>query len=239
MTVSSSVGRTWTVNKLVDRAYKFAGLVNVGGNANESELKGGREFLEDILDALSAESQQVHALDFEDVTITAAQVTAETYKFAMPARVLDLLDPAMYIPANESDIERADGETTMRLISMNEWHRSGTKSAKGTPTRFYAHRSNTTNILEAWVWPIPDEQGTMRFKIQRHLADSDDGTATLDLQNYWMDYLKVRLAADLAQASSLKSAQGLYARARLELSKAKGKANERPGNRMYMSRRYG
>jgi len=235
VTVSTSIGREWTVNKIVDRAYKFAGLVEVSSNANSAQLRGGRALLEDILDSLPTVSNQARATTFDEVTITAAQVTAETYKFDLGANTLDILDPCMYIPASETDTDRASGETIMRQISQVEWHQYGAKDATGNPTRFYAHREG--NTVQAWVWPIPDEAGTMRFRVTRKLADVDDGNATVDLQTYWMDFLKKRLAADLAQASSLSIQKVSYLemQAHRALNAARGMANERPGFQMYTS----
>lgn len=237
MTVSASAGRQWTVNQMVARAYKYAGLLHQSSSPSESEYQLGRELLEDIIDSLAAESEAARAVTFYDLTITAAQVTAETYKFDMPSYVMDLLDPAMYIPASETDLERADGETVMRLIPMEDWHRQGAKSATGIPTRFAAFRVN--DIIQAWVWPIPNEQGTIRFRYHRDLADVDSGTATLDLRNYWMDFVKKRLAADLCQANSmsLRKIQYLDGMAARALQAAKGQANPRSNNQIYVVHR--
>lgn len=235
MTVSSSVGRQTTVGDMVTRAYRYAGLLHVSQTPDTSQATFGRELLEDVLDSLPAEGEFARAVDFYEYTLTAAEVTAETYKLTMGSEVLDLLDPAMYIPADESDTDRADGETVMRLISIEEWHRYGAKSPTGTPTRFMPYRVNDT--LQAWVWPIPSEAGTIRFKIHRKATDADTDNVTMDLQNYWMDFVKKRLAADLANSHSLPKSSVAYldSQAREALQKAKGKANQRPGFQIHMT----
>lgn len=237
MTVSSSVGRQWTVNQMITRAYKFAGLLELSQEPTASQYAYGRKLLEDILDSLAAEGEQARAVAFDEVTVTAAQVTAETYKFDLSSTVLDLLSPAMYISADESDTDRASGETYMRMVSLEEWHRISSKSTTGNPTLYAAYRVGDT--IQAWVWPIPDEAGTMRFRVHRKLADSDDGGATLDLENYWMDFIKKRLSADLASSGSLSTSRVAFlnGQAAEALRKAKGKANQRPMNQMYLTHR--
>lgn len=237
MTVSSSTGRQFTINEMVAKAYKYAGLLNLASTPTEQEYQFGRDLLEDILDSLPAEGEQARAVSFSEVSITAAQVTAETYKFDLPSSVLDLLDPAMYIDAAETDTDRASGEVVMRLIGLEEWHRLSEKSATGTPLRYAAYRVGDT--LQAWVWPIPNQAGTIRFRVHRHLADADAGNATFDLKPYWMDFIKKRLAADLADSSSLPHTKiaRMEAKASEALRKARGKANQRGGTQVYVTHR--
>lgn len=237
MTISSSVGRQFTVNQMVEKAYKYAGLLELSQTPTDPQYKYGRDLLEDILDSLSAEGEQARAVTFEEVTITAAQVTAETYKFNLGSDVVDILNPAMYIAESEDDVERASGEIEMRLIGLEDWHRNSAKDAVGVPTMFAAYRVGDT--LQAWVWPIPDEEGTIRFRVHRKLADAGDGAATIDLEIFWMDFVKKRLAADLANSGSLPAGKVSYLdqSAHIALRKARGKANQRPDNQIYMVHR--
>lgn len=231
MAVSSSKGRLWTVNELISRAYKQARLLEVSQDPTEDQYEFGRQSLEDILDQLPNEGQFCRVLDFDEVTLT-----EDTYKYTLAANTLDVLPDAQYITASETDTSKADGETRIRLVSQQEWHRLSSHGSKGRPTLFWPNRK--ADLIEAWLWPIPDEAGTVRFRVHRRLADANDGEANLDLEAYWVQYLKKALAADLASASSLDSAAASLGReAQMLLEKAKGKANPRPNAQLFVAHR--
>lgn len=230
MTISTSVGERFTIDTVVRLAYHRAGLVTVGQVPTLEQTQYGRSTLDEIMDGLGAHGNLARVTEFLNVAITAG-VT----EYEMPNTVLDLLNPAMYIDATNTDVDFADGETPIDLITEQAWTRLSSKAAAGRPIKFYADR--TKDLIKAVLWPVPSEVGaTVRFYVQRKLADASDGNATLDLQNYWMRYIITILASELAQAGSLdQKAAALFGKAQMFLRLAKGKANERPGNQMYMT----
>lgn len=233
MTVSTSTGRKFTIDVLVTLAFRRAGLVSITQTPRETELKHGRLVLENVVDELAVYGGPfARTTAFINVSITKGQT-----EYPLPATVLDLLSPAMYIDPTNTDITRADGETPIDLVSEEEWTKYSSKSASGRPIKMYADRTSSDDIVTAVLWPVPDEAGaTVRFYVQRRLADTDDGGATLDLQTYWNPYIISRLAARLAQDSSLdqRSAK-LDSEAERQLIFARGKANERADNQIYVS----
>lgn len=230
MTVSSSIGRQWTIDQLVTRAWRYAGLLEISTPATTQQLTFGRELMDDILDALATEGAFARVVSFYEQLLVAG-----TYKYTMPANVIDIVTPAMYIDPTNTDTSKADGETIINVIRQEEWQRYSSKSAKGRPYKVYPHRVSTP--IEVFLWPIPDEAGTVRFQIHRRLADSDDGSSTFDLENYWMEYLKTELAHQLAESQSMESGKvnRLFRDALMKLNKAKGKANQRTGTRMFIA----
>ncbi len=229
MTVSTSTGRTFTIDKIIRLAYNRAGLLVIGQPATDAELAHGRDVLEEVTDELEVHGTLARVTEFVTLPITQDVTT-----YAMPATAVDLLSPAMYIDSTNTDTDRADGETPIQLVREEEWTQYASKSARGRPTQMYADR--TEDIIKAVLWPVPSEVGaSVRFFVHRRLADTDDGNATLDLQNYWNAYIITRLASLLAQESSLDArAAGLAAQAEQKLKLARGKANERPGTQMYV-----
>lgn len=231
MTVSASTGRKFTIDVLTTLAFRRAGLVSITQTPREAELKHGRLVLENVMDELAVFGTFARVSNFINVSITKG-----TTEYPLPATVLDLLSPAMYIDPTNTDVDRADGETPIDLVREEEWTRYSSKSATGRPIKMYADRSSDDDIVTAVLWPVPADAGaTVRFFVQRRLADTDDGNATLDLQTYWNPYIVSRLAARLAQDSSLdqRSAK-LDAEAERQLIFARGMANERSDNQIYV-----
>lgn len=232
MTVSTSVGRQFTIDRIIKISYKHARLRGIAETPDENEIQFGRESLEIILDELAVSGEFARVMDFEVVAIT-----VDVAEYTLPSRVLDLLSPAMYIDPTNTDITKADGETPIELVAPQEWTKYSSKAAKGRPTKFFADR--TGDLVKAVLWPRPDESGgSVRFLIHRELADSDDGNATLDLKNYWMGYIVSALAQRLASAAGLdQHAMVLTAEAENKLRMARGKANERATNQIVVTHR--
>lgn len=231
MTVSTSVGRQFTITRICHLAYQSVGLMNEQQGTSDStwpkKFLLAKDLLELIIDDLSNYNVIARARTFEEIDITAANVTAEKFKYTLSANTLNVLDPAMYIPAAETDTDRADGETYVRVITQEEWQRLGSKGGSGQPTLLYPNRIGDT--IEAWLWQIPNEAGTVRLLVQRKLADVDDGNATLDLAEYWNNYIVTALSAKLARAYNLPLAvqQQLESQSILLGDYAKGQASQK------------
>ena len=205
MTVSSSVGRQLDITRIVQLAYQGIGLLNIGQGTSDptwdAKFAFGRDMLELIVDGLATRGVMAKARSFYEISITSADVTAKKFKYTLPKTVLDVLEPAMYIRSTETDTERAEGETYIRIISLEEWQRLGTKASTGQPTLIYPDR--TGDAIVCYLWQIPDDAGTVRLHTHRKLSDVKDGNATLDLEEYWRDYLVTALQVKLAHAHAL------------------------------------
>lgn len=220
MTVSTSIGREFDVGDLVAMAYKLAGLINIGQTPSTQQYSYARQLLETIVDALQSEGVNAHAKGFDTVALTAG-----TYKYSLAATSLDVTGPGMYIAADETDLERASGETPVTQITSDQWQLTSSKSAEGRPTLYYAYR--VTAPVQVWVWPIPDEAGHIRFQVHRKLADIDSNNVTLDLEYYWDQYVLWELAHQLAVTSSLINKAPYFAN-QAALKKAYAKSMARP-----------
>jgi hypothetical protein len=203
MTVSATVGTEFSVGTLVTMGHKLAGLINVGQTLNAAQATFGRQLLETILDSVQSEGLSAKATGFELVTLTAG-----TYKYSLSAGVLDLVGTAMYIAASEADVEQASGETPVSLASVEQWQMTSSKSARGRPCIYYPYRALST--IQAWVWPVPDEAGRIRFQTHRKLSDVQDDNATIDMEPYWSQFAIWELAHQLGAAASLPTGRIAY-----------------------------
>jgi len=200
MTISTSVGRQFTVSEIILAAYRLAGLVDEGYSTADvgwvAKSNEGRIQLELIMDALQNHGVFARSVSFYKLTLVAG-----TWQYSMPAGTLDVFGTAAYMDASVVDTEKADGETLVQPWTRNDWHSCSAHGSTGRVTQYYAHRE--LDAPAVWLWPIPDEAGTIRFQIHRDLADTDDATATLDLRNYWVKHVTYELAATLARMASL------------------------------------
>lgn len=235
MTVSTSQGRQFTINKHVMMAMRYAGLLGIKQTPSEEEYQHGRDQMQLVINQLEAEGAPARTTGFLDVTMV-----GDTFEYTLPASVLDVLDPGMYVDeTNSANPDRADGETRINLITQQAYTQLTGKSAKGRPYQMYADRAGDQVVIV--FWPIPDTSGAIaRLFVHRFFHDTDDGDATLDLKRYWTPFLHAALAQRLAQSASLdQRAQKFGVEAQGFLLKAKMKANERAANYGFVTHRGG
>lgn len=217
MTVSSSVGRQFTVHQLVRQAFQISGLKGISQTPNADEYKFGRTLLESILDATEGLSHaHARAQDFHVLTLVIDQA-----EYTLPATILELQGTAMLIDANAT-------ETQVLVMDQVEYQILASKNITGRPHKYY--QSRVGDAIKVILWPVPNIANTVRFMTQRKYSDTDDGNATFDVQNYWMTYLRFELGSQLAGSQSLDEKEmSLAVKANAALQKANAKA--RPKHR--------
>jgi len=218
----STSTRELTINTIVRRAYQLAGLMNPGEGEGSAQFKEkaamARDFLELIVDDLQTEGIFVRSVDFYTLTLVKGQE-----EYTLPLDTLDLHGSAMYLDPNQTT-----GETMVTMIPRESYQRLSNKTAQGRPYLYYPNKVDSK--VEVFLWPVPDQAGTIRFQRRRLLADNTDGNATIDLERYWAKYIVWELAHHLATASSLEPNRCGYLANKAEkaLKKAKGYARQRP-----------
>lgn len=228
MTVSTSIGRQFTVNQLVTLAFKRAGLKELSETCSESELRYGRDVLELLFDRMPNDGPAARVQDFLVVELTAGQSV-----YTVESRVVDFLDVGMFIRADQP-LDNAEGELLVNIVDQRTWQRFSSKAASGTPTMFYPHR--VSDPIEVYLWPVPDETGArIRFRVHRALADVADGNSTIDLESTWNEWVVLALASKLATSSSMGTqAASLRTEADIEFRRARGQANHKGPERMVL-----
>ena len=224
MTISTSRTAERTVDSIVWDAYSTAGLVTPDLSSStpmyQQRILYGRRLLNDILDELQASGVLTKFAYFDYLTLTA---NLETY--TMSSYVIDIVGDGKYIPAGTAPVTRADGETLVVQVTIDDWHRISSRSSSGNPTKFLCDKSGA--LVTVRLWPIPAEAGTIRFVVHRSSADADTGLATVELPQYFMSYLRFRLAYELAMTNALPPARCEQLRAEADSLKktARGAAN--------------
>lgn len=238
MTVASTTTRELTIGTIVKRSLQLAGLLSAQQDPQVDDAALGRDLLEALIDNLQTEGIFARSVKFRDVSLTVG-----VYRYTLTQDVLDVIGDGMYIMAGETDATKADGETVVKQIRREEWHRLSTKAAQGRPTLFYCHRELSS--VQVWFWPIPADApvsgipAKVRLQLHRLLADNNDANATPDLQRYWVSYMQWQLAHDLGSAKGLPIERLAYmaGQAKSYLDKCRGYANQRPGARAYIDHR--
>jgi len=231
MTIMSTSGTQRTIDETVRLAYVLAGLLEE--NQSLAAVGGGglaRLFLDTIVKGLQAKGITAKASGFYNLTLT-----ANTFQYTMPSNVLDVFGDGVYIDASETDVTRASSETNISQMSADEWNAQSAKDATGRPIRYFCFRETNPPVVR--LWPIPDEAGTVRLQIHRHLSDTTDGAATLDLEAYWIDYILYSLATMLAEAKTMPPDKigRLNGMARSKLNDARAMSSGRTGSQMVVT----
>jgi len=228
MTISTSRGREMTVSQIVDKAFQLSGQINMAHQATAAQFGVAASLLDTIMDEVEIYGVYARQTVLENTTLT-----ANDYTYTMDDYVLDIIGDGMYIDADETDLTKADGETIIKQISREIWHKQSGKGAVGRPNMFFFDRS----LKEVKFWPIPDEAGTVRFQIYKKMSDSLEGTATLELEQYWYQYLIWELAHQVAVSSSLPIDRCSYfnKRAKEKLRRAKAWANPHQNIQVYVN----
>lgn len=191
MTVMSTTSKEFTIDEIVRLAYRRAGLLEVHETLDEQRASAGRDQLQLIVHELEAEGLYARCLTTELVTLTSG-----TFTYSLTSAVVDVQGDGEYIAASETDVTKASAETRVQMVSFERWHQISAKSAQARPTHYAARRNGS--VVTVNLWPIPTEAGRIRFPVWRKLADTTDGTATVDLARQWVSYLVLRLGRDLA-----------------------------------------
>lgn len=201
MSEATTISVQPTIDRIVLRAYKKAGLIPITsdiGNDVEWEAKAshGRETLTSIVDGLSVHGFLEYFVDFYDL-----ELTEDELQYCLDPDVLNVVSDGSYIPASNEDTLITNGETQVSQISAFRWNQLSSKESRGRPSQMYVHRNGKT--IELRVWPRPDENGTIRLRIHRIPFSSQVGSNNVDLHRYWLDYLIHALAYQLMTDSKL------------------------------------
>lgn len=222
MTISTSRDFEFTVDQICTMALELANVTSPTQRPQPLQLAQARRWLQTILKELQDNGQFARGVTFIEITCVAG-----TYKYDLPTDTLKLTGGGMYIPAGTVDLSKAAGETLIEEQSREEWQRNSAKDSQGQPTLYFQNRAEVPN--EVWLWPIPNEAGVCRFEQHVLIADVVNyGSATIDLKQFWMQYVQYRLAEMLAEGAGFdrKKISGLRDSAENYLSKARGRASQ-------------
>ena len=225
MTTMTTNTRELNIDKLVLTAYQYAGLINemqtAAGSQWDARSAYGRTQLEIIVDQLGAEGIFERTMEWYDVVYDASATYA-----TLPSDTVDIRgDAALY----QDDVNGT--LLPLRQMTRDEYSALTIPLTGGNPGRFYVARGVP---MKLHLWPVPETARTVRVQRQRLSYDNSSGTATVDLERYWTDYLLNELAARLALGAGLSVERAAVYTAKAVAAKtaARGKSTDQLPNRM-------
>lgn len=197
MTANTTTTRELDISTVTLRAAQLAGILDPQQPTSGAEWTAfsamARDFLEMDVDALQALGAYAREVDFYELSVTDG-----TASYSLPAATLNVVGDAMFKPTGSTT------ETPVQAIAREHYHGYTDKTSEGTPTQYYVHRLETITL---YLYPVPDQDGTLTLQRHRLLGDNDDASKTLDLDRYWTLYVTWALAHKLAFASNLPPAR--------------------------------
>lgn len=231
MTISTSNTHELDINTLVLTAYQYAGVMNemqtASGPQWDARSRYGRTHLELILDGLIADGIFVRSVELYELDIEAGAT-----RTALPADTVDVRGEAVLVGGE------GDGTVTgipIKAINREKYHGLILPEQTGaTPSMFYVER---TAPMYLYLWPVPDSALTIRIQRQRLSYDSTQGSATVDLERFWSEFIVHELAARIALTNGLPTDRITLLQAKAQVAKqaARGKASDQLDNRIIVN----
>jgi hypothetical protein len=221
MTESATNTFEFTVTDIVTQAARRAGILAIEQSLHDSPqlASHARDLFETTVDHLSAEGIFEKVIQYYDL-----QLTAGVNVYPLDPDVLTPVGNGQYyapgdLPGNSTS------ETLVQQISGSEYHALSAKGARARPTLFFTERLATVSV---YIWPTPDQDGSIRFRAHKLYADVQDGNATPPVQRFWAEYFVWEVAHKLAVDSSLDIQRCGYLRgeAARKLTACRNYANE-------------
>jgi hypothetical protein len=195
-----------TIDEVVLDAYKKAGLLpiefGIGSDVQwAAKAAHGRRALNRLLAAHST-----HRFFEYFVNLDVVELDVGIHTYALEPDILNIIDDGSYIPAsNGVEVEQTTGETPVKPISAARWNQLSGKNSTGTPMYYFIERNslNSNGNLQLRVWPIPSEQGRIRFRTHRIPGSSSTGSDNPDFKRHWELWAVRALAYELMVDSSM------------------------------------
>lgn len=232
MTISTSNTRELNIGQLVGRAIQLAGLMPAGAAQSGVQWNNlavlGKDFLDVTVKAMQGDGYMPRNIELYPITMIAGQAS-----YVMPDGTLEVDGDASYLQEGTTD-----GSTIARIMERETYLRLSSKLSQGVPTLYYPDMSVPLTLT---LWPIPADNGTLTVQRERIIADSNDGTKTVELQSYWEKFLMYETAHMLAvsQSQPLQTCGYLRARASDELEDAKNRAAQKAPSQIVVTHRTG
>lgn len=206
MAINANQDAISTIDEVVLDAFKKAGLLpiefGIGSDVQwAAKAAHGRRTLGRLLTAHST-----HRYFEYFVNIDVLALATGTSLYFLDADILNIIGDGSYIPAsNAPEEEHTSGETPVRPISAARWNQLSAKSSNGTPTCYFLERhSETGQQLQLRIWPIPTEDGKIRFRSHRiPNASAISGSDDPDFKRHWELWAVKALAYELMVDGSM------------------------------------
>lgn len=204
MTIDANASTLSTIDEIILKAYKRAGLLpiefSIGADVQwNARAEHGRQTLNTVINRLATLGFIDHFTNFFVLDLVAGTTV---YNIDPDENILNFVDSGSHIPTiNGTEEVETTGETPVKPISRHRWNSLSSKQAESTPTLYYLHRNGPN--LTLYLWPTPAQSSKIRFQIHRIPGSNSTGTNTPDLQRHWDSYLVNALAYEFMSDSKL------------------------------------
>lgn len=228
MTISATASALSTIDELILRGYKRAGLIPldfaIGGDVQwNAKAEHGRSTMNSLLNHIAVEGFLDHFTTFFVLDLIAGQ---PNYAIDPDDNILNFVDYGSHIPdANGTEELETTGETQVQPISRHRWNSLSSKVAtSSTPSLYYLDRNGPD--LTVYIWPTPTLTSKIRFQVHRIPGSSSTGSNTPDVQRHWDIWLINALAYEFMVDSKLPLEERIAVREDRDYQMARIKAYE-------------
>lgn len=208
MAVSATPSTLSTIDEYLLDSYKKAGLIpleaDIGFDASwNAKAAHGRKIMNRVIEGLATEGFLDYFVPFEVVDLISGQALyTQGTDFDTAGTILNFVDSGSYIPeSNDPEEVETTSETPVSPMSAHQWQTLATKNAEGKVTRYYLQRNGS--LLHLYLWPIPNEDAKIRFRVLRIPGSSSTGSDNADLKRHWGDWLVHAIAYQLMTDAKL------------------------------------
>ena len=211
MALSGSYNYTQSVSRadVIEAAYKAIGMVAKGDDPSANETADAVVTLNLMLKSAQgppsywARGLKLWKRERIEVTLVADQVS---YSLKPSGGDEDVEIPIRILSALRRN--SSDEDTPMEQINLAQYESIPSKSAEGSPSKFYYERRLTEGKLYLDCAPA-DTTETVELVVQYPLNDMDAAANTFDFPPEWFEAVKYNLAVRLAAENGIPVSQDL------------------------------
>lgn len=192
MPISASRTRVFSIATIVRRAYQLTGLMNAIESTADPTWAAKAEMAADFLD-MGLKAMQASSILEKHVYRPTVAIVAGTASYALDSTILALMGNAMYAVTGDST------ELPVVPITREDYQAITDKTSDGVPARYWFDRYNH----QIFLWPVPQDAGTLTLQAHRIIADGEDTANDVELERHWTEYLVFDLAYKLALSNGL------------------------------------
>ena len=215
MTINPSSTAEFDIAGVIRMAYRLAGLMSPNESLSAPDWTARSAMAAEFIETIT-KSLQPGAIIARHVSFTTIAIVAGTGSYTVPSNVLTYIGNGAFKETGE------DIESPVSPIDREAYQALADKTTSGLPRIYYLHRMAATQTL--YVFPVPEQSGTLTMQTHRLIADSNVTSYTPDLERHWTMWLVYELAHLLSMANSipLPECSRLRGLAEIEFDKCKG-----------------
>jgi len=193
MALSGTTSFTLNRNELILSALRLTTVYESGESVPDQEVGDASEALNMILKGLAVDGLHLWVIKEFTLALVASQTSytigpSGDYVGDRPLRVLD-----------NCFIREGTSDTTLDLLSREEYFALGDKSTEGVPNSIYYDPQLTNGVLYVYVTPDTATAASheIHVKYSKLLDDVDSALDDVEIPQEWFRTLRYMLAADL------------------------------------------